>query len=208
MKRKSVIIVILLVCQTLAYAHAHASNHRVRYVFDGDTILLDTGKRVRYVGIDAPEIGREGKESEFMALKARAFNRQLVAQNKIRLEFDHERKDRHGRLLAYVFLESGEMVNGLLVRKGFAHVLCKKPNVKYQALFLRYQRLAMTEKLGIWTGKAPALEPYYVGNSGSKRFHRPTCPSGKKTRQDHRVIFNTRQDAFWEGYSPCKRCKP
>ena len=206
MKRKSLIIVIFLVCQTLAYAQA--THHRVRYVFDGDTILLDTGQRVRYVGIDAPEIGREGKETEFMALEARAFNWQLVARSKIRLEFDHERKDRHGRLLAYVFLESGEMVNGLLIRKGLAHVLCKKPNVKHQALFLRYQRLAMTEKLGIWTGKAPTLEPYYVGNSGSKRFHRPNCPAGKKTHQERRVIFNTRQDAFWEGYSPCKRCKP
>jgi micrococcal nuclease len=206
MKRKSLIIVIFLFCQTLAYAHA--SNHRVRYVFDGDTILLDTGQRVRYVGIDAPEIGREGEESEFMALEARESNRQLVARSKIRLEFDHEHKDRHGRLLAYVFLENGEMVNGLLIRKGLAHVLCKKPNVKYQALFIRYQRLAMTEKLGIWTGKAPAPEPYYVGNSNSKRFHRPNCPSGKKTRQERRVIFNTRKDAFWEGYSPCKRCKP
>jgi micrococcal nuclease len=178
-------------------------------VFDGDTILLDTGHRVRYVGIDAPEIGREGRESEFMALEARAFNRRLVAQRSLRLEFDRERKDRHGRLLAYVFLEGGEMVNGLLIREGFAHVLYKKPNLKYQALFLRYQRHAITQKLGLWARKvSPTGEPYYVGNSSSKRFHRPDCPFGRKTRQDRRVIFDTRRDAFWEGYSPCRRCKP
>lgn len=206
MKRKSLIIIIFLVCQTFAYAQP--SHHRVKYVYDGDTILIDSGERVRYVGIDAPEIGREGKETEFMALEARDVNRQLVAQSKIRLEFDEERKDRHGRVLAYVFLESGEMVNGLLIRKGLARVLCKKPNTKYQSLFVRYQRLAMTEKLGIWAENATTWEPYYVGNSGSKRFHRPNCPSGKKIHQERRVIFDTRHDAFWEGYSPCKRCKP
>jgi micrococcal nuclease len=206
MKRKNLIIVIFLVCQTFAYAQP--LHHRVTYVFDGDTILIDTGQRVRYVGIDAPEMAREGKESEFMALQARAFNRQLVLKTRVRLEFDHERKDRHGRLLAYVFLENGEMVNGLLIRKGLAHVLCKKPNVKHHARFVRDQRVAMTEKLGIWAGRTPALEAYYVGNSGSKRFHRPHCPSGRKIHAERRVIFDTRHDAFWEGYSPCKRCKP
>jgi micrococcal nuclease len=206
MKRKSLIIIIFLVCQTSAYAQPFY--HRVKYVFDGDTILIDTRQSVRYVGIDAPEIGRDGKESEFMALEARALNRQLVAKSAIRLEFDEERYDRHGRVLAYVFLESGEMVNGILIRKGLAHVLSKEPNVRYESLFLGYQRLAMSEKLGIWARSVATVEPYYVGNSRSKRFHRPNCPAGKKTRQQSRVIFETRHDAFWEGYSPCKRCKP
>lgn len=206
MKRKSLIIVIFLVCQTSAYAQV--SHHRVKYVFDGDTILIDTGQRVRYAGIDAPEIGREGDVHQFMALEAKGFNRRLLEQSKIRLEFDHERKDRHGRLLAYVFLQSGDMVNGLLISRGLAHVFYKEPNIKYQSILLGYQRQAMTEKLGIWADHVVALEPYYVGNSGSKRFHRPLCPSGKRIHPKRRVMFGTRHDAFWQGYSPCRRCKP
>ena len=208
MKRKNLIIVIILLFAFQFFALAQTRSQRVRYVFDGDTILVDTGQKVRYLAIDAPEMGRDGKESEFMALEAREFNRQAVNQSKVILEFDLEKKDRHGRLLAYVFLEKGDMVNALLVREGLAHVLCKKPNVKYRLLLLRDQRLAMTERIGIWSRDNTKGEAYYAGNSASYRFHRPDCPFGNKIQPQHLVRFESRFAAFWEGYSPCKRCKP
>lgn len=187
---------------------AAASHVGVRYVNDGDTVVLSTGDSLRYLGIDAPEIGRKGARSDFMALESRKLNFHLVRSARLRLEFDQERRDRHGRLLAYVFLENAEMVNRLLVRKGLAFVLATKPNMKYFSLLLDSQRQAMAEKIGIWSKRPEKMEPYYLGNRNSYRFHRPGCAAGRKIARPNRVRFDTWEKAFWEGFSPCRRCKP
>lgn len=180
----------------------------VRQVYDGDTVALSSGEHVRYLGVDAPEIDHKGGPSDFMALEAKAANAKLVQGKPVRLEFDQERKDRHGRLLAYVFLEKGDMVNALLVKQGMARVFLQPPNLKYYSLLLDSQRLAMTEKVGIWQKPIEQPEPYYVGNAKSYRFHRPGCPLGETISSRHRVRFESSYKASWEGYSPCRHCKP
>ena len=75
----------------------------VREVIDGDTIVLDDGRKVRYLGINAPEHGQP------YAREATNFNRRLVSGLSVRLEFDQERQDRHGRLLAYVYATKCEV---------------------------------------------------------------------------------------------------
>jgi micrococcal nuclease len=180
----------------------------IRTAYDGDTVILNSGEQVRYLGIDAPEMGRKGAKSDFMALESRNYNLQLVRDVRVRLEFDEERKDRHGRILAYVFLENGDMVNLLLVRKGLAFVSTKKPNMKYLTLLLDAQRQAMIEKLGIWSRPPEKTEPFYRGNRNSHRFHRPNCLLGRKIGSRNLIRFDTREGACWEGYSPCRQCKP
>ena len=105
----------LLILVTLGLALSPSGYRRVQYVYDGDTILLDGGDRVRYLGIDAPEMDHEGGKSEFLAAKATALNRKLVSGAPLRLEYDQDRTDHYGRILAYVFLPAGEMVNAHLV---------------------------------------------------------------------------------------------
>jgi micrococcal nuclease len=180
----------------------------VRQVYDGDSLALSTGEQVRYVGVDAPEIDRQGGKSDFLAHEARQFNVTLVQGKPVRLEFDQERNDHHGRVLAYVFLESGDMVNELLARKGFARVLPKPPNLKYFSLLLGAQRKAMAERVGIWQKEQERPECCYIGNSASYRFHRPSCSLGKAVSGRHRVLFENAYKACWEGYSPCRQCKP
>lgn len=180
----------------------------VRQVYDGDTVALSTGEHVRYLGLDAPEIDHKGGKSDFLAREARDVNAKLVQGKQIRLEFDQERCDRHGRLLAYVFLENGDMVNVLLLKKGLARVFQQPPNLKYSSLLLDSQRRAMAERVGIWQKPVEKPEPYYVGNSHSYRFHRPDCPLGKTISGRHRVRFESAYNACWEGYSPCRQCKP
>jgi micrococcal nuclease len=187
---------------------AAPSSVGISAVHDGDTVVLSSGEQVRYVGIDAPEMGRKGAISDFMARESRDYNLQLVRNARVRLEFDEERRDRHGRLLAYVFLENGEMVNLLLVRKGLAFVLAKKPNMTYFPLLLDSQRQAMIEKIGIWSRPPEKLEPSYLGNRNSYRFHRPGCPLGRKIARRNLVRFDTWEKAYWEGFSPCRQCKP
>ena len=112
MNRKNRILLLFLALFALAFTQKHT--YQVKNVYDGDTILLEGEKRVRYLGIDAPEIGRNGTKSQPLALASRAMNRRIVGNTRVTLELDREKWDRHGRLLAYVFLEGGTMVNALL----------------------------------------------------------------------------------------------
>ena len=201
-------IILIIILATVCLSLTAAGYHRVRFVYDGDTILLDNKNKVRYLGINSPEIDHKGGKSEFMAHAARHSNLELVKGARVSLEFDKEKKDRYGRLLAYVFLENGEMVNALLVRKGMAHVLLNNQGLKYEDLLLDYQRKAMKEKLGIWSRPFKVQEKFYLGNRNSYRFHRPDCRFAKKISRKNGVRFKSRYDAFREGYSPCKRCMP
>lgn len=204
--KKYIFLIILatLVCISLS----HASYHEVKFVYDGDTILLDGGEQVRYLGINAPEIEHKAGKSEYMAHPARNLNRKLVEGARVRLEYDGETRDQYGRLLAYVFLEGGDMVNALLVQKGLAHVMFNNQNLRYRGLLLDHQRKAIKEKVGIWSRTFNDEEEFYLGNRKSYRFHRPACYFGKKISPKNLVRFKSRHNAFWEGYSPCKRCRP
>jgi len=94
----------------------------VKWVDDGDTILLTDGRRVRYIGINAPEVAhaKYGQSAEPFGKKAFEANKALVYGKKVRLEFDREAKDHYGRLLAYVYLEDGRCVNFELINAGWA----------------------------------------------------------------------------------------
>ena len=177
----------------------------VKYVIDGDTIILKSGENVRYIGIDAPEIDRENKKAEPLGYAARSFNQKLLGSKRIRLEFDHEKRDHYSRLLAYIYLPDGTFINLKLLRSGLATYLHKPPNLKYADSFLKAQQAAMTAKKGLWCSWSEQSRPY-VGNRKSKRFHLPGCPYGKKTATANRVAFSKQWDAYWQGYSPCKKC--
>lgn len=203
------IILALLAGLFLGSVYSWRKTTRVRFVFDGDTILLSNGDRVRYLGINAPDLDPEENRHEFMAIAARRFNKKLVKGKRVRLEFDKEKRDRYGRLLAYVYLaKTGEMVNALMLKNGMAYVLSKKPNLKYRRLFLKYQREAMQKKIGIWSRPFKDEEKFYIGNRYSFRFHRPECPFGRKMNPRNKVVLKDCYQAFWKGYSPCKRCNP
>ncbi len=206
MKQKKLILLVLVAFAGAALTPVNFE--RVRHVFDGDTVVLETRKEVRYLGIDAPELGRDGQPDDPMALESKRVNQALVGNRRVRLEFDQEKEDRHGRLLAYVFLENGDMVNALLLRKGLARVLVVKPNVRYFTVLLEAQRAAMSAKSGLWSQGPERPEPYYLGSGKSQRFHRPTCPFGKEIASSNRVRFSTAYQAYWEGFHPCRKCKP
>jgi micrococcal nuclease len=112
---------------------------RVVRVVDGDTIRVELDgrvERVRYIGIDTPESVKPGTPVQCYAERAAAANAALVAGRRVRLVADAERRDRYGRLLAYVYREpDGGFVNAALVRDGFARTLTIPPNVAHAAQF-------------------------------------------------------------------------
>jgi micrococcal nuclease len=177
----------------------------VAYVIDGDTVILENDETLRYIGIDTPEIDHQNKRAEPLGYAARSFNLKLLGSQRIRLEYDQEKQDHYNRLLAYVYLPDSTFVNMELLRSGLATYLHKPPNLKHEDRLLTAQREAMLERKGIWHAWSETKQSY-VGNQTSKRFHRPTCPYGKKTAPANRVSFSKQWDAYWHGYAPCKRC--
>ena len=203
--RFAIFVVFLLALFGLHGVVSAASFHLVRWVDDGDTIVLADGRRVRYTGINAPEVAHEDRLAERYGHEARDFNQGLVLKKKVRLEFDREKYDQYGRLLAYVFLQDNTFVNAELIKGGYAYHVFRRPNTKYDSLLLKFQREAMAKRLGMWE-KFPDQEGPFLGNRHSRRFHIIVCPFGKTTSPKHRIIFKTKYKAFWAGYSPCKRC--
>jgi len=79
-------------------------------------------------------------------------NERLVEGQRVRLRFDAERRDRYGRLLAYVYrVRDGLFVNAELVRRGFATVATFPPNVRHEREFRRLARKARMSGLGLWS---------------------------------------------------------
>lgn len=121
-------------------------------VVDGDTIHIRLGaavEKVRYIGVNTPEVHHPRRGEEPGGREAAAVNRDLVLGRQVRLELDVRPRDRYGRLLAYVWV-GDVMVNAELVRRGYAQVMTVPPNVRHQALFLRLQRDAREAGRGLW----------------------------------------------------------
>jgi micrococcal nuclease len=88
-----------------------------RFVIDGDTLVVSGVGKVRLLGVDTPELAREGRPAERGAVRAKDFVRERVEGQPVRLEYDVERHDKYGRTLAYVYLKDGTLLNELLVRR-------------------------------------------------------------------------------------------
>lgn len=122
---------------------------RVIRVIDGDTIVIEGGKVVRYTGMDAPETKHPKKEIECFGKQAAQKNTELVLGKEVRLEKDVSETDKYKRLLRYVFV-GDTFVNDYLVREGFAHVASFPPDVKYQDQFIQAQQEAQSNERGLW----------------------------------------------------------
>jgi endonuclease YncB( thermonuclease family) len=133
-------------------------------IVDGDTIRVRLGdrvERVRYIGVNTPELHHPVRGEEPGGREAREVNRGLVESRRVRLEIDVQSRDRYGRLLAYVWV-GDVMINAELVRLGFAQVMTVPPNVRHQALFVELQRDARAARRGLWGADArhgAAAEP-------------------------------------------------
>jgi micrococcal nuclease len=113
-----------------------------------------TEGKVRYIGINTPETKHPNRGVEYYGKEATEANKRLVDGKDVELEFDIQRWDKYGRLLAYVYAED-MMVNLKLVHDGFAHASTYPPNVRYQDKFLQAEKEARQEAKGLW-GEEPS----------------------------------------------------
>jgi micrococcal nuclease len=141
------LLVLLVGCDRDAGPARGADRYaRVTLVSDGDSLRLAGVGRVRLIGIDAPELGGEcfGREAAAFA------ERVAPPGTRVRYRPGVERRDRYGRLLAYVWLPGGRMLNGLLVEEGYARPLSIAPNDDFAARFRSEARAARAARRGLW----------------------------------------------------------
>ncbi len=145
-------------------------------VIDGDTIAIDDGKGtiVRYLGIDTPETARQDSPGDPFSAEARELNRKLVGGKRVSLEFDSEKYDVYGRLLAYVYVD-GVSVNEELLRQGLATPLFIDPNREHRAEYTSAAEEAMKERRGMWGAldsiKVPAGNGVFVVHLDNVRLY-------------------------------------
>jgi len=122
----------------------------VERVIDGDTIVLSTGDRVRYIGIDTPELRAKDPTIRFWARRAHAANEILLLGAQVHIVLGVDPRDRYGRLLAYVYAD-GEFVNLQLIEQGLATTMTITPNVDYAADFQAAELEARRLGHGMWS---------------------------------------------------------
>jgi len=159
------IVTICLFCLSIFSLNSSYAQQEVSpIVVDGDTLELASRERVRLIGIDTPEMHMSDKlyrqaqssKSDIQTImrlgeEAYKFTRNLVEGKRVRLEFDVERYDKYGRLLAYVYLNNdGTFVNAKIIQQGYASLLTIPPNVKYAGLFRTLYNEARENNRGLW----------------------------------------------------------
>ena len=203
----------------------------VTRVIDGDTIELENGQVVRYIGIDTPEYT---SKKECYGFEATNFNRALVENKRVTLLKDVSETDRYGRLLRYVYVEN-IFVNDYLVRQGYANVSSYPPDVKYQNQFREAEKEARENKRGLWSfcsvstsNIVPTATPsqgvvstdsqgskdcLIKGNisfsTGEKIYHVPGCKSYEDTQintSKGEKWFCSEQEAINASWRKAKNC--
>ncbi len=127
---------------------------RVSKVVDGDTIDLEDGRTVRFVGIDTPETVDPRRPVGCFGKQASNEVKRLLSGKVVILQKDVSDKDKYSRILRYIYLplENGAtlFVNDYLVREGFAKVYTYPPDVKFDVQFREAERQAKEMKKGLW----------------------------------------------------------
>ena len=197
------VIVAFRLVEQIGFDRTPSDRFTIKKIKDGDSVELLGGDRLRLLSVDAPE------EGELFFEEACQFLAELTLGKTARIEFAGRRRDKYGRLLGYLYIDS-IFVNKAILENGLGYLYLFKDTEldrpETEELF-RAQRAAMQKGIGLWSVER-AQEDYYIAAPGSFRFHRPGCSAVKRFKPGHHRTFDTREEALYEGLSPCRRCKP
>ncbi len=122
----------------------------VARVYDGDTFKTGSGEKVRLLGINTPETAHGSQPGQPLGTKAKQQLKSLILGKLVRLEFDKEKYDNYGRLLAHIYLRDGTWINARLIESGLAHLYTFAPNFRHAKTLLEKEKRARKQKRGIW----------------------------------------------------------
>lgn len=130
---------------------------RVASIYDGDTVRLQDGRKLRFIGINTPELHpnwqnqKNSVPPEPYAKAAKAYLSGLLTNNTLHLVYDKERQDRHGRTLAHAFLADGRNLSQLLLEQGLGTTLVVPPNLWRQPCYAKIEQQAHKATRGLWS---------------------------------------------------------
>lgn len=173
-----ILIILILTCvtgckDTMQQKITDSELFTVTEVIDGDTFRLNNGEKVRLLGIDAPEIndseklnrdseesGRDKNTIKKLGSLSAGYVKKLAEGKKVYLEKEPggDDRDRYGRLLRYIYNEEGTLINGKIVRDGYAYVYDRYQLTKTRE-FKQYEKEARDNKRGLW-GEIEGLEQF------------------------------------------------
>lgn len=178
-------------------------------VVDGDTIYLDNGEKIRFVGVNTPERGVEGY------ITSKNFVQKLCLNKEVGIDVDDAKhSDRYGRTLGVVIVD-GKNVNEMLLKEGLAEIMYMPPSEFYPYNWANdsthipnsYHTYSNTHSSKSSSSSSDSSGGY-IGNSNTGKFHELTCKWGQKISEHNKVSFKNRNEAISQGYQPCKVCNP
>jgi len=175
-RRPGLLIVLALYAALLNDAQANCQTQRidlratVARVLDGDTIELSDRRRIRLIGINAPEFARRGRPAEALAAQARDMLSALLRKSsqRIALRYGADPQDRYGRTLAHIFLPDGTNLAQQLILKGLAVRIAFPPNLWAQDCYKLAESRARRNQRGLWQHIVKASDAL---PADSKGFH-------------------------------------
>lgn len=179
-------------------------------VVDGDTIYLDNGEKVRFVGVNTPERGVEGY------IASKNFVQKLCLNKKVGLDIDDSKhSDKYGRTLAVVIVD-GKNVNEMLLKEGLAEIMYIPPSEFYPYNWAdgsthvadTHSSSSSSSHSSDSSSSSSSGSGSYVANANTGKFHFANCGSVVKMSEGNKVYLSSRDDAINQGYVPCKRCNP
>lgn len=170
-KKGFLYLVVIISISSNIYAETYTSNLKnsfeteVYKVIDGDTIEIRRHARVRYIGINAPEIGQPFYE------EAKNRNRKLVEGKKVKLIVcKSEPNDKYGRMLAWVYV-GNTLVNAMMVKEGYAKTfIISSCGAERKEEFEGYERNAIKNKMGLWSDSKKVLKDKIISAAEADRY--------------------------------------
>ncbi len=152
------VAVATLVAWTLLVQGPLPTTGVVERIVDGDTVVLAGIGHVRLIGVDTPESKHPRRAVEPFAREAADYLTRLALGRDVRLEYDQTIRDRYGRLLAYLHLADGRVVNAEIIRHGYGFAYTKYP-FRYMEAYRALERQAREAGRGLWAEPSPGGRP-------------------------------------------------
>jgi endonuclease YncB( thermonuclease family) len=132
----------------------------VAHVYDGDTLKLSDGRNIRLIGINTPEIGRDGNKDERGARQAlqRLVSELRASDQRVHLLVGEQQKDRYGRQLAHLYGRGGRNITELLLSEGLGYLIAIPPNLRNLACYQAAESAARKRRRGLWQSESLPLE--------------------------------------------------
>lgn len=188
-------------------------------VVDGDTVKVNINGSVetlRLIGMDTPETVDPRKPIQCFGKEASNKAKELLIGKKIRLEKGPSQgdRDKYGRTLAYIYLESGLFYNKYMIEQGYAHEYTYNTPYKYQLEFKQAQKTAEQNQVGLWspntcngatnqteTSTSPQTNvssgsgKYYTSSaSNAIKYYPDTCPEWQNLSKSNLRVFSSLED--------------